>query len=373
MNTPLSRLALVFTGLALSLTACDNRELVAASTTEESSITGNVAFRLSDTVLQVVKQTSDSVRIEAVREGYTTQMATGSIGGNTLLTGLAPGTWTLKVATFDTLQAVSWYGETTVQVESGKTANAVVVLKRASGSVNVQIVLDTVQTTVDTVTVNRFEGNPGDFQPLPIEGAWRTDKGIYIATRYDYFQPVVVHDIMQSSLPQRLYLVGNPFQSYLPVKLLPHILFVPFPAAEDVIVSNLANDTVFMLPGNPLAKDPETDTVVVNYTQGDLADYKGIPVDSAWRTNDGIYIATWYDYFVPAVVSSPTQTMYPQKLTLVGTPVIALNWTIYLLPHVVFVPFPSTQSVSIANLLDDSIINLPVVIKVVSPESTMVD
>jgi hypothetical protein len=422
MKIPLLRLLPVFIGLAMVLTACDNRESQAPSASDDTQRSGSVAFRLADTVLNVVKQTSDSVRIEAVRDGYVTQVATGAIGGNTLLNGLAPGAWTLKVATYDTLQAVSWYGEAVVLIQSGSTVNAVIVLKRASGSVNVQIVLDTVSTTldtarwtvqpstgslpgylpilkawrtdsgihiltslycvgvvvreipdsgtvlrfgmdldmehkcaagspapvevfvpwkncgnvtlldangkgavlaapsckptisvVDTVTVNWIEGSPGGYDTLPVEGAWRTDKGIYIATRYDYFVPVVVHNLAQNSLPRRLYLAGTRISTFAAVKLLPHIVFVPFPADEDVIVSDLANDSVFKLPGNRVVAK---DSSFVQYTLT-MKDAMAGEAETIILTTDGNLVRTTVNTLVDSGPLVQTRVLTLDTLSMI--------------------------------------------------------
>jgi hypothetical protein len=363
MKTPLSRLALVFTGLALSFAACDRRDVVSASGTEESSATGKVAFRLSDTLLHVVKQTSDSVRIEAVREGFAPRTVAGFIGGITHLSNLEPGAWTLKIATFDALRVVSWYGETVVQIKAGSTVEAVVVLRRASGSVNVQIVLDTALAVVDTLTVPYIQGNASDYQGIPVDSAWRGEKGIYIATRYDDFRPVVIAKPTATRLPQEIVLVGQPILTLVAVKNLPHVVFVPFPSDWPVGVGNLLNDGVIQLPGKPIIIDPPsvTDTVTVKWIEGNPGDstiYKPLPLERAWRTDKGVYIATRYDYFQPAVVHSPMQSSRPRRLILVGTPINTLV-AVKLLPHIVFVPFPANEDVIIANLANDRSYTLP--------------
>lgn len=486
MKIPPRFVPLAILAFAAAFTACDRQDALATASGTESTASGAVAFRLADTLLSVVAKTSDSVRIEAVRAGFDTRIATGSIGGNTVLSGLDAGAWTLKVATFDTLQAVSWYGEAVVQILSGKTVEAVVVLRRASGSVNVHIVLDSVPHVVDTTrwtvtpstgslpgylpilrswrsdsgihiltslyclgvvvrvlpdsgTVLRFgydpdlkikcvagspapvlvfvpwkncgnvtlldangketflplapchpplpgakeldtlavkllETNPATYLSFPVESAWRDDKGIYIATSYDETQlPVVAHSPAQSSLPRRLVLVGM-YTTDVLFGVRRHIVFVPFPADEDAIVSDLAGDSVFKLPGKPMIVDPPPpsvpDTVTVPYAMGDLAAYEPLPVERAWRTDSGLYIATRYDYFQPVVVATPTQTMFPGVVTLVGKPIKTVA-AVPLAPHVVFVPFPSAWGVSIANLLNDSVVKLPGKPVVVDPPSTV--
>lgn len=360
MKTPLSRLALVFTGLALSFAACDNRDVVAAPATEESSTTGKVAFRLSDTLLQVVGQTSDSVRIEAVREGFATRTVTGSIVGITHLGNLEPGAWTLKIATYDTLRAVSWYGESVAQIKAGSTVDAVVVLRRASGSVNVHIVLDTLPLVADTVTVKYAQGNLSDYKPLPVDGAWRTDAGIYIATRYDYFAPVVVATPTQTMYPQELTLAGKPLATLVAAKRLPHVVFVPFPSHWSVSIANLVDDSIIELPGKPVVVDPPStvDTLTINLREGKPADSIRLPVEGAWRTDKGIYIATRFDYFLPSVVHFAMQSSRPRRVFLIGTPIKAFA-AMKLLPHIVFVPFPANEDVIVDGGAGDSSYTLP--------------
>lgn len=357
MKTPLSRLALVFTGLALSFAACDNRDVVAAPAAAESSTTGKVAFRLSDTLLQVVKQTSDSVRIEAVREGFASRTAAGSIGGITHLDNLEPGAWTLKIATYDALRAVGWYGETVVQIKAGSTVDAVVVLRRASGSVNVHIVLDTLPVSVDTL---RFSVKPSTGSLpgyLPILRSWRSDSGIFILTSF-YCQGVVVRQIPDSGT---LFRFGS--DPDIRIKCVagtpgPVVVFVPWKNCGNVTLLDANGKGGVLAAPSCFPTEPALDTVTVKWIEGNLANYKALPLERAWRTDKGIYIATRYDYFQPAVIHLAMQSSLPRRLYLVGTPINTFA-AVRLLPHIVFVPFAANEDVIIANLTNDTSFTLP--------------
>jgi hypothetical protein len=138
------RLAALPLALGLSLSAClDPDTITSSNPTATAALAGGVAFHLSGSDSLALVGKADSVRIEASRTGYPTHSVSGSLQGTTRLSDLEPGLWNLKIALYDASLAVRWAGDTTVNIFSGTTADAVVRLHPATGSVNVRIVLDT--------------------------------------------------------------------------------------------------------------------------------------------------------------------------------------------------------------------------------------
>lgn len=345
-------------GLVLGLTACQDRESFVQPTTSETQGAGKIAFRLSAAELSVVMLTSDSVKIEAVRDGFATQTATGSIAGGTLLTNLSPGKWTLKVAAFNTLQAIRWYGEEVVQVIAGTTVDAVVVLRKASGSVNVRILLDTLAPAADTMNwvETPSEGSLPGY--LPILRAWRSDSGISILTSL-YCVGVVVRQIPDSGTVLRFGMDLDMEHKCAAGTAGPVVVFVPWRNCGNVTLQD-ADGRDYALSGPDCwSPSPQVDTITVNWIEDTaVRNYKGIPLDHAWRDDKGIYIATQYDYVTPVVVHNLRQSSLPRRLYLAGIPIETFA-AVKSLPHVIFVPFPRDEDVIIANLLNDSSIRLP--------------
>lgn len=127
----------------LALSACVEQTATTSSPNAEepASSLGGAAFRLASAELAALSVTSDSLRVEASREGRTVS-ATGTLGKGVQVDGLSPGDWTFKVAAYDKQGVMQWYGEGKTKVVSGTTVDLVVTLRRASGSVRVGIKLD---------------------------------------------------------------------------------------------------------------------------------------------------------------------------------------------------------------------------------------
>jgi len=175
------RLVALPLALGLSLSAClDPDTITSSNPTATAALAGGVAFHLSggDSLALVGK--ADSVRIEATRTGYPTHSVSGSLQGTTRLSDLEPGLWNLKIALYDANLAIRWAGDTTVNIFSGTTADAVVRLHPATGSVNVRIVLDTtgdVLTIHDTLPIDSAQlSNASNWSTTR---AWRTAEGIH--------------------------------------------------------------------------------------------------------------------------------------------------------------------------------------------------
>lgn len=138
----MKHLALALVSL-LALSACVDQTSTTSPPSQEepASSLGGAAFRLASAELAALSVTSDSLRVEASREGRTIS-ATGTLEKGVQVDGLSPGEWTFKVAAHDKQGVMQWYGEGRTKVVSGTTVDLLVTLRRASGSVHVGIVLD---------------------------------------------------------------------------------------------------------------------------------------------------------------------------------------------------------------------------------------
>lgn len=127
----------------LTLSGCVEQTATTSSPSAEepASSLGGAAFRLASAELVALSATSDSLRVEASRDGRTVS-ASGSLEKGVQVDGLSPGDWIFKVAAYDKQGVMQWYGEGKTKVVSGTTVDLVVTLRRASGSVHVGIKLD---------------------------------------------------------------------------------------------------------------------------------------------------------------------------------------------------------------------------------------
>lgn len=168
-------------GLVMGLWGCLDSTTPASLLNVQAEV-GGVSFRLSSSEILVLRESVDSIRIEASRQGYSTRSASGTLEGVTRLSDLEAGIWSLKVALYDSSRAIRWTGDTTVDVQSGGTTDAVVRLRKATGSVHVRIVLDSstapVVGTLDTMEVQ--EANWGNQPTWGVLKAWRTAQGIFL-------------------------------------------------------------------------------------------------------------------------------------------------------------------------------------------------
>ncbi|MBK9579866.1 MAG: hypothetical protein IPK50_16835 [Fibrobacterota bacterium] len=178
MNAKFLKSLPLLLGLAVGMTGCIDRTQTADPTSSATQEGGKVSFRLSSADLLKIGVGVDSVRIEAVREGYPLQVAMGSLTQDVVLANLASGGWTLRVALFDRTQAIHYYGEAYVNILPGRTVDAEVRLSKATGSVRVRIVLDPDPNVrlLDTLTVQNGSQSPS-WTPLK---AWRTQAGVYM-------------------------------------------------------------------------------------------------------------------------------------------------------------------------------------------------
>jgi len=176
------RLAALPLALGLALSGCLDPDAITSSDPSQSSAqAGGVAFHLSGADSLALVGKADSVRIEASRTGYPTHSVSGSLFGTTRLSDLEPGLWSLRIALYDANLAIRWAGDTTVAITSGTTADAVVRLRPATGSVNVRIVLDSTSpgsAANDTLPVGYAQWT--NDAKWGVIKAWRTHDGIYL-------------------------------------------------------------------------------------------------------------------------------------------------------------------------------------------------
>ena len=194
--------------VALTMSGCDR---TADSNAPQAVASGAVAFRLSDTVAGTLSTQADSLRLTATRPGQASRVALGSLDGFLFLDSLPAGRWTLEVVAFRFDGSVSWAGTDSVDIQPGRTADAVVHLRRASGNVRVRVVLDTA-VPCSLVVVRLDTIHPVENVSLsslrPILGIWVDTSGITIRTVYDprFAKPTLRFDA--DSLTMTL---GDPF------------------------------------------------------------------------------------------------------------------------------------------------------------------
>lgn len=169
--------AVLAAGLSLGLGGCNEE---AAHSLMASKDLGGVSFRLSSGDSLVFSGLVDSVRIQASREGYPVHSVSGSLRGTTSLPDLEPGTWRLEIALYDSLHALRWYGDTSVEVRAGVATDALVRLYPAKGSVNVRIVLDSSSRVLWTDTLPVGAAQWGNQAAWSASKVWRTVDGIFL-------------------------------------------------------------------------------------------------------------------------------------------------------------------------------------------------
>jgi len=265
--------AVLAAGLSLGLGGCNEE---AAHSLMASKDLGGVSFRLSSGDSLVFSGLVDSVRIQASREGYPVHSVSGSLRGTTSLPDLEPGTWRLEIALYDSLHALRWYGDTSVEVRAGAATDVVVRLSPAKGSVNVRIVLDSTSPASpasDTLPVAYAQwDNQSNWSALK---AWRTREGIYLyaVPPTCSFKPVVrlassplrcvtdncVLPFLPISDSSALVLGGSsdPLKDcvYNPVALPPVTHFVPWTRRGAVTLHTSNGDVVLTDPSGQTAVD----------------------------------------------------------------------------------------------------------------------
>lgn len=137
----------------LALASCQN-STPSSDAAGADTDAGAVSFRLQATEVSVLEVTSDSIKIEAVRSGFPTVVAAGSLRQAVAVEGLQPGPWSIRVAAFDRTHAIHWYGDTLAEILGGRKTDVVVRLRKATGTAVVRIILDSglvVDPPIDTV------------------------------------------------------------------------------------------------------------------------------------------------------------------------------------------------------------------------------
>lgn len=292
---------------------------------------GGVAFRLSAADLAGLGVAVDSVRIEAERAGFPSRFATGSLQQQVELSDLAAGTWNLKVALYDNVSQIHLYGEVLVQVQPGRSVDAEVRLRRATGSVRVHIVIDDSLPTgrIDTLQVE-WGNNMPSWKPVKY---WRTAEGVYLVSTLveSCFTPYVTfgeparpltQSLGQTSasaarsaliaiLPSQLVLGSNPTGATVcPNLYQERTKFIPW-TAPGPLTLYVPGDSI-VLADPVLPPPPVLDTIKLTPIKADSAYgvMEKLPVLGAWRDDRGVFIATRYDCNgAPQVVETDMFTM----------------------------------------------------------------
>jgi hypothetical protein len=129
---------LAISSLAVLTSACDGSSTESTLTSEA---TGGVGFRLSSADSAAVSGTVDSILLKAI-SGSDTLTARGPFGSPLSLSNLPTGRCVLQAYLFSGNGTVRWSGYDTVQVKAGEETQAMLVLHMATGSIRVNVVLD---------------------------------------------------------------------------------------------------------------------------------------------------------------------------------------------------------------------------------------
>ncbi|MEN9355083.1 MAG: hypothetical protein RL318_2408 [Fibrobacterota bacterium] len=139
MRFPSILAAFSFACLA-SLMACDPEEVSSLGSTPEAR-SGSVAFRLSSADSLAVSGSVDSVLVQA-HSSYGATEARGTFGSALTLSNLPAGQWVLHATLFNKAGAIRWAGCDTFEVKPGEETRATLRLFRTSGSIRVDVVID---------------------------------------------------------------------------------------------------------------------------------------------------------------------------------------------------------------------------------------
>lgn len=265
---------------------------------------GAVAFRLQEAELNVLRPSSDSLRIEAVRSGFPTRLASGALDEAVAVEGLQPGPWTLRVAAFDRTHAIHWYGDTLAEILAGRRTEVVVRLRKATGTAVVRIVLDSgvvIEPPVDTVLPGPRQDTlwnavvPGRVVSSLVDqslvGASRVGTYVFVRTPYNCGAPNprlsrwvdtagTVHLILHNQGPLREIACTMEYREQV-------LVYKPRTSTENIVVRDLLG-RVIRLPGS--RPDPVPSRLrftVLEYAQGggftaDASSYQ-VRLDSAGR------------------------------------------------------------------------------------------
>lgn len=382
MSKSLIRLLPAVIGLSLGLVGCYDKTEVAGLTEAGSQERGKVAFRLSAEDLIALGTGIDSVRIDAVRDGFAPQSALGGLNQTTTLSGLQAGAWTLKVALFDASQSIHWYGEAIVQVVPGKTVDAEVHLRKATGSVRIRIVLD---DETKSVGVDTLEPIFADRKPTwrPIK-AWRDAYGVYLVSSLNppcekpvisysgFFAKLVPNDnglkaayaqgrsSIMIPVDQSHWVLGSDLDTNLacPAIYRERTFFVPWTVPGDLTLETPTGSIILVDPANlpPLPvviNVPFRDTIRMTATRiADLKNWMDLPIGSVARTDAGLYIETKYDCNIqPFLLADSFYTGSKLLLSLIPmrtrTPTEMYCET---KPHILFFPYGPDVDVQVHGL-----------------------
>lgn len=125
--------------LVFLMSACDDSP--ASSVLTSGATTGGVNFRLSSVDSAAVSGTVDSILLKAI-SGRDTLTARGPFGSPLSFSSLPTGSCVLQAYLFSGSGTVRWSGCDTIQVKAGEETQAMLVLHKATGSICVNVILD---------------------------------------------------------------------------------------------------------------------------------------------------------------------------------------------------------------------------------------
>lgn len=301
-------LVIAFAGL-LALAGCQNAS-PSSSAAGPDPDAGAVTFRLQATEVSVLEVTSDSIKIEAVRSGYPTVVAAGSLREAVAVEGLQPGPWSIRVAAFDRTHAIHWYGDTLAEIRGGRKTEVVVRLRKATGTAIVRIILDsgvvvdpdtsfhgprqdTLWTSVDS---GRVSSSP---VPQSLAGASRADY-VFVRTPYNCGAPNprlsrwvdtagTVYLILYNKGPLREIACTMEYREQV-------LVYKPYSSTENIVVQDLQGK-VIRLPSDstdlPIA--PDTLWNAVFERGSDTVRYYPWKATAAVRSNGIVFVQVPYD------------------------------------------------------------------------------
>lgn len=303
-------LVYAFAGL-LALVGCQN-SAPSSSAAGPNAEAGAVAFRLQDTELAVLRTTSDSLKIEAVRSGYPTVVAAGGLNEAVAVEGLQPGAWNIRVAAFDRTHSIHWYGDTLAEILGGRKTEIVVRLRRATGTAIVRIILDSgvvVDPPIDTVlpgprrdTIwNSVDSGRVTVSPVPqsLASASRADY-VFVRTPYNCGAPNprlsrwvdtagTVHLILYNKGPLMEIACTMEYREQV-------LVYKPRSSTENIVVQDLQG-RVIRLPSDstnpPIA--PDTLWNAVFERGSDTEPYHPWKATAAVRSNGIVFVQVPYD------------------------------------------------------------------------------
>ncbi len=277
----------------LFLAACQDKSLSEpAPIVAPESSAGGVAFRLAEAERVVLSQTSDSLRVEAWRDGRVVS-ASGTLDRGVLVERLAEGAWTFKVAAYDRSGAIQWAGDGQAKVVAGQTIDLVVVLRKATGSVHVRITLDS--GDVDP----GYPGIPGDtlWNPMDSSGVLASPvaqtlvgaerMGPYIAIRTPYNcnapRPTLVRVVRPDGVVRLVLVNRGPMTKMMCTAEYRELVLVykPWTTAEQIVVEDLQGRQIRIPPVDPGIDPVDPGIVARTFVAFSFQQGGGFTVDGA--------------------------------------------------------------------------------------------